>query len=242
MSYLTHITSATAAVVLPFAGLSAEEQYTYFQSSSDIATSFTPPRTVSLSSEKIGIYQARNQISESSSASLLKINVTSISTEQTTQEQSPAQLAQEFKRLSGLTWINVAAIFDVASRSALSWASGKPVSEKNHEKLGIAVAALRKIDRGTATENRNLFFSEAVTGRTYLDLFTAGEFETAKKLAGPGKGRPQFGRILSNEAKKYNARNNFGRLIDEAVTSDESEIVPVGGTKTRRAKARRNTV
>ena len=202
---------------------------------SEIAAPFGPSRNVVLYSGDLQSVFLRSQFFESSISGANPISVTVQAL-----DQSPAELVQEFKRISGLTWAQVASVFEVSARAPFDWASGKPVNAKNHEKLALAVAAIRVIDRGTADENRNLLLSEAGSGRTYLDLFRSGEFDSAQDLAGEGSGRPSFGQALTPEAEKFNAPRRFGKSLDSAASGDDSEILPISKPKLRRAKARRN--
>ena len=200
----------------------------------EIAAPFGRSQNVVLYSEDLHSLFLRDQFVVPSIAGMNTVSVTV-----KTVDQSPARLVQEFKRLSGLTWAQVASVFEVSARAPFDWASGKPVSAKNHERLGGAVAAIRFIDRGSAEENRNLLLSEAEVGRTYLDLFRAGEFNSAQALAGKGAGRPGFGQKLTADAVKFNAPRHFGENVETGLEGDESEILPVSKPKLRRAKARR---
>jgi len=152
----------------------------------------------------------------------------------------PAELVHELRRISGLTWAQIAEVFDVSARAPYHWASGKTVSAENHERLGRVVTALRFIDRGSADENRNLLLGSARLGQTYLDLLCSGEYELVRKLAGNGAGRPSFGPVLTQDAKKFNAPSHWGTTIEAANGMDETEILPLNQPKLRRVKARRN--
>ncbi|GLQ28069.1 hypothetical protein [Sulfitobacter pacificus] len=201
----------------------------------EIAAPFSPTRNIVLYSGDLHNVFWRDQYFEASIAGAHKLSVKVQAV-----DKSTAGLVQEFKRVSGLTWAQLASTFEVSSRAAFDWASGKPVNAKNHEKLGLAVAAIRFIDRGSAEENRNLLLSEAQVGQTYLDMFRLGELEQAQELAGKGAGRPTFGQTLTAEATKYNAPRHFGQSVELSIASDDSEILPVQEPKLRRVKARRS--
>ena len=49
--------------------------------------------------------------------------------------QSTSSAIMELRRLSGLTWEQIATLFNVARRSLHFWASGKPVNAPNEERL-----------------------------------------------------------------------------------------------------------
>lgn len=236
MTLMGHFPVAVAAAMpLYHSGHITEIQDEVAQPQLEIAAPFGTSHNVVLYSGDLHSFFLRGQFFESSTPGANPISVTVQS-----MDKSPAELVQEFKRISGLTWAQVASVFEVSTRAPFDWASGKPVSAKNHEKLSLAVASIRFIDRGNAAENRNLLLSEAISRRTYLDLFRAGEFVDAQELAGAGSGRPDFGQTLTSEAEMLTAPRHFGKSLDLATTGDDSEILPISKPKLRRAKARRN--
>ncbi|WP_209508273.1 hypothetical protein [Ruegeria sp. HKCCSP335] len=236
MTLMAHFPAAIAAAMpLPHATQIVEAHEVNPAPQPEIAAPFARTQNLVLYSPDLRSVFLREQYFESSSASASAVLVTVESA-----DQSPAELVQEFKRLSGLTWAQVAHVFEVSSRAPFDWASGKPVNAKNHEKLASAVAAIRFIDRGASEENRNLLLSEAVDGQTYLNLLQSAEFERVREIAGKGDGRPSFGQKLTAEASKFNAPRHFGANMEDVATGDDSEILPVSKPKLRRAKARRN--
>ena len=200
-----------------------------------IAAPFARTQNVVLYSPALRSVFLLEQLFESSSASASTVSVTVQPV-----DQSPAELVQEFKRLSGLTWAQVASVFGVSSLPPFDWAFGKPVNAKNHEKLVSAVEVIRYIDRGASEDNRNLLLSEAVSGQTYLKLLKSAQFEIVRKIAGNGEGRPSFVQKLTAEASRFNAPGHFGANVEAAASGDESEILPVRKPELRRAKARRS--
>lgn len=156
--------------------------------------------------------------------------------------QTPAELVNELRRVSGLTWAQVAEVFGVSKRAPYHWASGETVSAENHERLGQVMAVLRFIDKGSAEENRNLLLGHTRLGQTYLDLLRSGEYELVRDLAGKGSGRPPFERMVTQDAEKLRAPAHWGEAIEAASGMDETEILPLNQPKLRRAKARRSKV
>ncbi len=116
--------------------------------------------------------------------------------------QSTGSAIMELRRLSGLTWEQLAALFGVARRSLHFWASGKPVNAPNEERLRRVLAAIRKTDRGLAAKNRAVLFEER-DGVVPFDLLARGEFDAFVELveAGPGRREPKL-TPLSAEAQK----------------------------------------
>ena len=201
----------------------------------EIAAPFARPQNLVLYTPDLYSVFLRKQyfVSSTASAELVSVNMENA-------DQTPAELVQEFKRLSGLTWAQVAEVFEVSSRAPFDWASGKSVSAKNHAKLASAVAVIRFIDRGASADNRNVLLSEAVNGQTFLDLLQVAEFQRIREIAGKGKGRPRFGRQLTADASKLNAPRHFGANVESVVSGDDSEILPVSKPRTRWAKTRRD--
>ena len=153
---------------------------------------------------------------------------------------TPAELVHELRRISGLTWAQIANVFDVSARAPYLWASGNAVSAENHELLGQLVTALKFIDRGSAEKNRNLLLGNAKPGQTFLDLLRDGEYELVRDIAGEGVGRPTFELPLTQDAERFNAPRHWGDAIEASTGMDETEILPINQPKLRRAKARRN--
>lgn len=153
--------------------------------------------------------------------------------------RTPADLVHELRRLSGLTWAQIANAFDVSTRALHHWASGKTVSADNHERLVQFVAAVQFADKGFADENRNMLLSIALPGQTYLDLLSSGEYAIFRELAGQGLGRPKFEGSLSADAATYNALAHWGKALENSSDADVSDITLLATPKLRRAKPRR---
>jgi DNA-binding transcriptional regulator YiaG len=93
----------------------------------------------------------------------------------------------ELKQLSGLTWEQLAKIFNVSRRSLHFWASGKPISPFNEEHLRRLLATIRYINRGSADINRSALLQPQQGSTIPLDLLIAGKYEEVKRLLGAGK-------------------------------------------------------
>lgn len=127
------------------------------------------------------------------------------STERREDPQDTGSAILELRRLTGLTWDQLARLFGVARRSLHFWASGKPLNAANEEQLFRTLAAVRAIDRGGASENRTLLFQEH-RGVIPFDILADGQFEDLIALVGTGPGRPQQRRpALSPEAQAARA-------------------------------------
>lgn len=94
----------------------------------------------------------------------------------------------EIRRLSGLTWEQLGELFGVSRRSAHFWASGKPLSAANEERLMQVLDIIREGYRGDARSTRAALFS-VTTGTTPFKLLASERFTEARKLFGKGAER-----------------------------------------------------
>lgn len=95
----------------------------------------------------------------------------------------------ELRRLSGLTWDQLARLFDVSRRSLHFWASGKSMTSSNEEHLQRLLGVVRKVDRGSASANRAMLLGALEDGNLPFDLLAAGYYERVLSLLGRGEGR-----------------------------------------------------
>lgn len=109
----------------------------------------------------------------------------------TAEQPSPGsgELVLELRRLSGLTWEQLAQVLNVTRRSLHLWTNGRPVNGVNEERLQRTLAALRYVDRGSAEENRALLLSIRPNGTRLGDMLRDLAYDAFKSAAGPGKGR-----------------------------------------------------
>jgi DNA-binding transcriptional regulator YiaG len=91
----------------------------------------------------------------------------------------------ELRRLSGLTWEQLARLFKVSRRALHFWASGKPMTPSNEEHLQRLLAVVRKMDRGTASANRGLLLAARENGSLPFDLLAVGSYDQALVLLTP---------------------------------------------------------
>ena len=94
--------------------------------------------------------------------------------------ESTAEAIMEIRRRSGLTWQELAELFDVSRRSIHHWASGKPVSAGHDRTIRWMLAAIRHLDRGSQLDTRAFLLGiDQATGISTLDLLQAGRFDDA---------------------------------------------------------------
>ena len=120
----------------------------------------------------------------------------------------------ELRRLSGLTWDQLARLFNLGRRSLHFWASGKPMAPSNEEHLQRLLAVVRRVDRGSASANRALLLGVREDGILPLDLLAAGDYERVLSLLGAGAPRRASPPRLSDEARAARAPRPPEELVD----------------------------
>jgi len=90
----------------------------------------------------------------------------------------------ELRRLTGLTWEQLARVFNVSRRTLHFWAAGKPQKSANEEKLQAILATMRQADFGDAQQNRTALRSLGSDGKSPLDLLTEGRYAEAAAALG----------------------------------------------------------
>lgn len=102
-------------------------------------------------------------------------------------ERAGAAIA-ELRRLSGLTWDQLARLFNVSRRALHFWASGKAMTPGNEEHLQRILAVLRKVDRGSVAANRTALLAVRDDGIIPFDLLTEGRYDGAIAVLGGSEG------------------------------------------------------
>lgn len=111
--------------------------------------------------------------------------------DQGSEPKSTGSAIMELRRLSGLTWEQLAVLFGVARRSLHFWANGKRLNAANEEHLRRLLSAIRKTDRGTAEKNRAILLEDR-DGAVPLALLSRGAYDEFITLVGVGTGRRQL--------------------------------------------------
>ena len=105
-----------------------------------------------------------------------------------TETEATRKAVSELRRISGLTWEQLAGLFQVSRRSVHFWASGKPLNAGNHERLMRVLDVVRAADRGSARSTREALL-DVRDGATALDLLTDQRFREARAALGRGRKR-----------------------------------------------------
>jgi hypothetical protein len=142
----------------------------------------------------------------------------------------------EVRRLSGLTWDQLARIFAVDRRSLHFWASGKPLSPANEERLQRLLVTIRRIDRGAAAATRALLFTPLVDGAIPYDLLCAEQFDRLMVLVGGRLGTPTAPELSSRARAARKPRPPAEHLGAEQdrVHKDEGVLLSTTPIRTKR--------
>jgi hypothetical protein len=139
----------------------------------------------------------------------------------------------ELRRLSGLTWEELATMLSVTRRSLHLWASGGPINSPNEKHVRDLLIAMRELDRGTARENRGLLLTPLRDGGTVGELLQARRFEDALALAGRGRGRALgvMTREVAAKAEKLSVVDMLGTRSDRLHTDEGTALPPRRGPR-----------
>ncbi len=133
----------------------------------------------------------------------------------------------ELRRLTGFTWDDLANLLSVTRRSLHLWANGGPINTPNEKRVRDFLVAMRKLDRGTARENRSLLIAPQPEGGVISDLLRSQRFDEALALVGRGRGRPVSTDTSANRrrATKLSVADMLGSSADR-IHSDKGGSLP----------------
>ncbi|MBD2298191.1 MULTISPECIES: XRE family transcriptional regulator [Nostocales] len=117
--------------------------------------------------------------------------------------EATQKAVNELKRLSGLTWDQLAKLFNVSRRSLHSWASGERLNSFNEYTLNQLLGMIQYIDRGSASLNRSLLLQPGSNGIPLIDLLVVGNYEEVKQILGSGNAphKPKLGALSEEERR-----------------------------------------
>jgi len=105
-----------------------------------------------------------------------------------TETEVTRRAVSDLRRISGLTWAQLAKLFGVSRRSVHFWVSGKPLNAVNHQRLMQVLNVVRHADRGTARGTREALLA-AREGTTAFDMLADQRFGEARIALGRGRTR-----------------------------------------------------
>jgi len=154
--------------------------------------------------------------------------------------QGAASALLELRRLSGLTWDQLARLFGVDRRSLHFWANGKPLNPGNEERLHRLLATIRKLDRGRASDNRALLLESREGGVIPFDLLAEGSYDQVLTLVGKGIGQARAKSVPLSEGASASRKPRapaelVGALQDRAHT-DRGRLLSATPIQRKREK------
>jgi DNA-binding transcriptional regulator YiaG len=158
----------------------------------------------------------------------------------TSSPEATQKALSELRRLSGLTWEQLAKLFNVSRRSLHFWASGQPLSRFNEEHLNRLLGTIRYVDQGSASLNRSLLLRPDGNGNPLFDLLVAGKYEEFKRIVGSNNAprKPLLG-ALSEDAHTAYMPQNPADLVDALQEPIHREV---GRSRpARTARSRKNS-
>lgn len=97
---------------------------------------------------------------------------------------SDAELVKWIKGESGLTWDQIARVFDVSRRALHLWASGGRISSGNAEAIQRFGALLRQTHGATPTETRAVLLAIGDDGQSPIDRFRRSAHSAGSSING----------------------------------------------------------
>lgn len=99
-------------------------------------------------------------------------------------ERSEETALAELRRLSGLTFDQLARLFQSSRRAIHFWASGKPMAAANQEHLHRLLEVVRRMDRGSSSRNREALLSPSGNSPIPFDLLIEKNYAEAAAILG----------------------------------------------------------
>jgi transcriptional regulator with XRE-family HTH domain len=100
-------------------------------------------------------------------------------TDPVTDPPAQAGALSELRRLSGLSWEQLAHVLGVSRRTLHFWASGKPMARSNEEHLQRVLGVVRASERGSTAATRTALLETRDGQHNAVDLLAAREYKRA---------------------------------------------------------------
>lgn len=95
----------------------------------------------------------------------------------------------ELRLLTGLTWDQIASLFEVSRRAVHFWANGKPLTAAHQEHLERSLSCMKASDKGNAPVNRQALFAVDSSGVAPFDLLVRKQYPEFVTAMGPRSGQ-----------------------------------------------------
>ena len=101
--------------------------------------------------------------------------------------RSSADILQQLKGSTGLSWKKIAELFGVSRRAVYDWLEGKSMSEQNYSKLISVEEAVASINYSTAFQLRTFLLFGNSGGENPFQLLKEERYEEFSRLAQGGE-------------------------------------------------------
>ncbi len=135
----------------------------------------------------------------------------------------------EVRRLSGLSWDQLARLLKVSRRTLHFWASGKPMARTNEEHLLRVLGVLRLLDPSSSESNRSALFSSVQDEVSAIDLLAARDYERAASVAVRLS-------AMARAAKAPRSTEVLAGALQERVHHDAGPSRPVRSSRSERRR------
>jgi DNA-binding transcriptional regulator YiaG len=92
------------------------------------------------------------------------------------QQRTTAQEISFMRLTTGLTWQQIADLFNVSRQAIHAWASGAPLNSINAKHLRKLVNLIEKVNRGTISANRSIL-EQHFEGRSVLEMLNISSYD-----------------------------------------------------------------
>ena len=116
---------------------------------------------------------------------------TSVGVHELDESSETQRLIRELRNRSGLTWSELATVFDVDRRALHFWANGSSPAEHNASRLRHVVDVVRQVDQGDPKRTKRLLTYPRADGHTVVELLADEQFGAALAAAYPTEKQPR---------------------------------------------------
>lgn len=134
--------------------------------------------------------------------------------------KSAREVVIELRRVSGLTWAQLATLLNLSRQSVHSWASGKPLASEREMHLHRVADVVTAAKLETPDRTRTALIT-AHDGRSAFDMLATGDYDGARELLAQSSppssqaGPSQVPDVTYDTRARLSARTMlFGRDID----------------------------
>ncbi|MEM9573061.1 MAG: helix-turn-helix transcriptional regulator [Pseudomonadota bacterium] len=138
----------------------------------------------------------------------------------------PVENVNEIRRLTGLSWNQLAHLLEVDRRSIYNWLQGGIVRDRNADRIAKLLSSIRYIDEGSIEENQEKLFDVYDGDLSIYELLHQARFDDRHMMSQFGKGR----KTASWAPQDRSFVRDYGLSISEGISEidDESTSIQSG--------------